>query len=86
MIAKDYVTILTVALLRFKMHANIAQIIYEKVSPMPEMLAQEVLDFADFVAQKHQHSLKEVQTAQLSSLEKIWSGKDDDIWNNLQTY
>jgi hypothetical protein len=68
------------------MHANIAQVIYQRVSPMPEALAQEVLDFADFVAQKHQDSLKEVQSAQLSSLEKMWSGSADDVWNKLQTY
>lgn len=68
------------------MQNDIAQLIYRKVSPLPKELAQEVLDFIDFVTQKHQHQFQDMQLAQMSSLEKIWENSTDDVWNNVKTY
>jgi hypothetical protein len=68
------------------MRPNTAQLIYQKVSPLPDGLAQEILDFVDFVALKHQNLMQEMQAAQISSLEKIWGNSSDDVWNNAKTY
>lgn len=69
------------------MKSQIAKVIYEKVAPMPDTLAQEILDFIDFIAIKHENSSQEaIQVAQMSSLEQFWGDSKDDVWNNIKTY
>ncbi len=66
---------------------NIAEKIYREVSRLPENLAREVLDFAEYIAKKHGH-LNEIQNlkeAQAPAMEHIWNNEADEVWNDHPT-
>ncbi len=60
---------------------DFAQQIYQKVSPMPESLAKEILDFVNFLSYQHQDDI--LIQAQLPTMKRIWNNAEDDIWNDL---
>ena len=60
---------------------NIANQIYQKVSPLPEPLAREVLDFVNFISYRHQDD--NLMNAQTPSMQKIWDNPSDEAWNNV---
>lgn len=61
---------------------NLAEQIYESVKPLPPAVAQEVLDFVQFLAQRQ--ALKEerdlMQAQQTAAQE--WDNPDDEAWND----
>lgn len=62
-----------------------AERIYDSVKPLPEPLAQEVLDFIAFIkARRAGLETEDLIQAQATSLEATWNNADDDAWNNVQ--
>lgn len=68
------------------MKVNIAKTIYDKVSGMPEPLAQEALDFINFISLKHPSADDDLMLVQTHSMNNVWNNSSDDIWNNLESY
>jgi hypothetical protein len=55
------------------------------VRRLPAPLTREVLDFIEYLEAKHgltDHGIDEVKSAQLPTMERIWSNIEDDIWND----
>ena len=65
------------------MQTEIAKMIYQKAEPLPQALAEEVLDFIDFIASKHQHHCQDLILAQSPSLSRIWDNPADEVWNSF---
>lgn len=65
--------------------ATLAQKIFETVAQLPTPLAQEVLDFADFIAQRAQQGAHkdwhDLQNAQTTALADVWDNQEDEVWN-----
>ena len=60
-----------------------AETIYQRVKELPEPLAKEVLDFAEFLAGRaHQPSDRQLIAAQATSLREIWDNAEDDVYND----
>ncbi len=61
---------------------DVATLVYESVKCLPESTAQEVLDFARFLAQREaSQEDRDLLVAQQSALTD-WENEDDDVWNN----
>ena len=63
-----------------------AKKIYREVLKLPESLAQEVLDFVEYIEQKHgirDDSIGDLISGQSPTMEEIWSNSDDDIWDDV---
>ena len=63
---------------------NTAQKIFREASRLPEHLAQEVLDFLEYIDKKHNLHDKEIQNlqnAQTQVMNNIWENKEDGIWD-----
>ena len=65
------------------MASPLADRIYQKVKPLPEPAAREVLDFVEFIAERVQtaetRNLMLAQSA--SNAMQDWENADDEIWN-----
>lgn len=62
---------------------NTAEIIYERVKNLSEPLAQEVLNFINFITLKRDHGETEnLMLAQQSSLAGIWDNAEDEVWDH----
>jgi hypothetical protein len=62
----------------------IADRIYEQVKTLPEDLAQEVLDFIQFLEDRRGNKEKaDLIGAQQGAMDKLWSNREDEIWNDL---
>ena len=62
---------------------NLAEKIYQTVKPLPESIAQEVLDFALFLRQREEHSeWQNLMMAQSSAL-MDWDNDEDEVWNDV---
>lgn len=63
---------------------NIAEKIFETVKPLPESLAREVLDFAEFLRSRGEHdALENLAQAQSQSMRADWDNPDDEVWNDV---
>lgn len=63
---------------------NIAERIFETVKPLPESLAREVLDFAEFLRSRGEHgALDNLAQAQANSMRAAWDNPDDEVWNDI---
>lgn len=61
---------------------DVATLIYESVKSLPESTAQEVLDFAYFLAQREaSQEDRDLLLAQQGALAD-WENEDDDAWND----
>ncbi len=57
--------------------------IYEIVKPLPEPLAREVLDFAEFLRTRvATPNADDLTTAQAVSMSLVWDNPDDEVWND----
>jgi nitrous oxide reductase accessory protein NosL len=64
---------------------DLAARVYESVKNLPESAAQEVLDFALFLAQREtSQEERDLLLAQQSALAD-WDNEDDDAWNDAPT-
>jgi hypothetical protein len=61
-----------------------AKRIYDSVKPLPEPLAQEVLDFVTFIKTRRGADTEDLIQAQTRSLEATWDNTEDDVWNDVQ--
>lgn len=61
---------------------TIAEQILDQVKALPEPLAREVLDFAQFLRlREEQTEWRDLVMAQSESLEKIWDNDSDKVWD-----
>ncbi|MCX7122461.1 MAG: hypothetical protein NTV32_02075 [Gammaproteobacteria bacterium] len=60
---------------------TVAQEIYKKVTPFPEPLAREVLDFVNFLSFRNQDN--DLMKAQTHSMTQLWDNPEDEVWNDL---
>ena len=61
---------------------GVAELVYESVKRLPERDAQEVLDFANYLAQRAAaREDSELLLGQQSALTD-WENESDDIWND----
>jgi Protein of unknown function (DUF2281) len=62
---------------------NLAEQIYQTVKPLPESVAQEILDFALFLRQREENAeWQNLMLAQSSSLAD-WNNEEDEVWNDV---
>ena len=60
---------------------TVAEEIYKKVTPLPEVLAREVLDFVNFLSLRNQDN--DLMRAQTHSMIQIWDNSEDEVWNGV---
>ncbi len=65
------------------MPATLADRIYQKVKPLPEPVAREVLDFVEFISERLQAAeTRNLSLAQAGSQAmQDWDNADDEVWN-----
>lgn len=64
---------------------SLAEQIYQTVKPLPEPVAQEILDFALFLRQREENAeWQNLMLAQSSSLAD-WDNKKNAVWNDVRT-
>ncbi len=57
--------------------------IYDEVKTLPESLAQEVLDFIEFLKTRSERSrATDLMRAQEACLAAVWDNPEDDVWND----
>ena len=62
---------------------TMADHIYDEARALPESLAQEVLDFIEFLKTRSDHSqATDLMRAQESSLAAVWDNAEDEVWND----
>jgi nitrous oxide reductase accessory protein NosL len=62
---------------------NLAEQVYQIVKPMPESMAQEVLDFVLFLRQREEsREWRDLMLAQAHSLTD-WDNAEDEVWNDV---
>lgn len=62
---------------------NLVEQIYQTVKPLPESVAQEILDFALFLRQREENAeWQNWMLAQTISLAE-WKNEEDETWNNV---
>jgi len=63
---------------------NIAEKICTEARRLPEQLAQEVLDFIEYIEAKHGLSEAEhLKKAQTIVMKQVWDNTEDEVWNDL---
>lgn len=61
---------------------DLAELVYESVKDLPQSAAQEVLDFAHFLAQREaSREDRDLMLAQQSALAD-WDNSENDAWND----
>jgi len=60
---------------------NTTELIQNEIKTLPDIKAQEVLDFIVFL--KTRNEWEDMIKAQENSLSDIWNNKEDEIWNNV---
>jgi hypothetical protein len=61
-----------------------AERIFREAQKLPDALAQEVLDFIQYIEVKHglrDQLTEELKQAQEPVMRKIWDNQDDEVWN-----
>ena len=62
---------------------NLVEEIYQTVSPLPESLIQEVLDFARSLQQREENlAWQNLMQAQITSVAD-WDNPEDEVWNDV---
>ena len=63
---------------------SLAEQILERVSRLPEPLAREVLDFADFLeAREEREARHDLSEAQSGPLNRLWDTPEDQVWDEV---
>ena len=61
-----------------------AERIFKEAQKLPAPLAQEVLDFIEYIEIKHglrDQLTEEVKQAQEPAMRQVWDNQDDEVWN-----
>lgn len=62
---------------------DLAELVYEQVKALPEPLAREVLDFANFLRERQERAeWRDLMEAQSKSLAPLWDNAQDEVWND----
>ena len=65
---------------------SIAERIFMEAQKLPDTLAQEVLDFIEYIEIKHglrDRLTEELKQAQESAMRHTWDNQEDEVWNGL---
>ncbi len=65
---------------------NIVEQIHEKSQRLSEPLAREVLDFIEFLEQKHftqDLEIDDLKRGQKAAMSHVWDNPEDEVWNAL---
>lgn len=63
---------------------TLADLILERVKRLPEPLAREVLDFADFLEGRNEREAqRDLTAAQTTALNALWDTPEDRVWDEL---
>ncbi len=65
---------------------DIARKIAEEVGRLPDPLAQEVLDFVQYLEYKHgidSRQIEDLKQAQKPVMDGLWKNESDEVWNDL---
>ena len=63
---------------------SLADLIYEQAKKLPERLAQEVLDFVGFLAEREERGQdRDLEKAQTSALTSVWDNVEDEAWDHV---
>ena len=60
-----------------------AERIFKEVQKLPDTLAQEVLDFVEYIELKHgfrDRSTEELKHAQEPAMRHVWDNQEDEVW------
>lgn len=63
-----------------------AERIFKEVQKLPDTLAQEVLDFVEYIELKHglrDRSTEELKQAQAPAMSRVWDNEEDEVWNGV---
>ncbi len=63
-----------------------AEKIFKEAQKLPDPLAQEVLDFIEYIELKHglrDRQTEELQQAQGPAMCHVWDNQDDEVWNGM---
>ncbi len=59
-----------------------AEAVFDRAQALPEPLARELLDFAEFLLERTDRSRHaDLMAAQASSMAGVWDNDDDDVYN-----
>ena len=65
---------------------SIAERIFKEAQKLPDTLAQEVLDFIEYIEIKHglrDRLTEELKQAQEPAMRHVWDNQEDEVWNGL---
>ena len=63
-----------------------AERIFKEAQKLPDTLAQEVLDFIEYIEIKHglrDRLTEELKQAQEPAMRHVWDNEDDEVWNGV---
>jgi hypothetical protein len=63
-----------------------AERIFKEVQKLPDTLAQEVLDFVEYIELKHgfrDRSAEELKQAQEPAMRHVWGNQEDEVWDGV---
>jgi hypothetical protein len=63
-----------------------AERIFREVQKLPDTLAQEVLDFVEYIELKHgfrDRSAEELKQAQEPAMRHAWDNREDEVWDGV---
>jgi hypothetical protein len=63
-----------------------AERIFKEVQKLPDTLAQEVLDFVEYIDLEHRlrdRSTEELKQAQAPAMRHVWDNEEDEVWNGV---
>jgi len=74
----------TTVFFAYKTAMTIKELLLQEIEKVPEPLLQEVLDFIQFLQNKHQQEKLEITLLSESSLQKDWlSSQEEEAWQDL---
>ena len=65
---------------------SIAERIFMEAQKLADTLAQEVLDFIEYIEVKHglrDRLAEELKLAQEPAMRHVWDNQEDEVWNGL---
>ena len=63
-----------------------AEKIFKEAQKLPDPLAQEVLDFIEYIELKHglrDRQTEELKQAHVPAMRHVWDNQDDEVWNGM---
>lgn len=63
---------------------TVAEQVYEQAKLLPDVLAQEALDFVLFLrARQERGEWRDLMNAQSVALAAVWDNEEDEAWNDV---